>query len=295
MEVHFPAADPHQGYDRLGFAFFLALALHSLVIFGIGFNFLKPQPATTGLDVTLAQHPTGEDIEDADYIAQANQQGSGNITDNKNEITTDQLADYSADVLRDTDPLLPTHVEQTVSDLAERIITSEQASRLVKQQVAENGEHESTSIDKEIPPALIKEFSSLQAQLDTQKQAYSKLPDILRLTSASTRQADHAAYLKYWVDKVELAGNTHYPEEARRRKLFGELRLAVTVLPDGSVESVEILLASKHRILDQAAVETVRRASPFASFPKEMRQWDKIEIIQTWRFSPDNRLRTRWQ
>ncbi len=293
MAVYFSPADPHQGNDRLGFALFLAIALHSLIIFGIGFEFLQHQPAAKALDVTLAQHPSPEDIDDATFIAQANQQGSGNISDEQNIITTDQIADYSADVLRDTDPLQMIQTEQSSAHMTERTLTTVDSNQTINQRIAEPGEQESPSPEQQVAATLVKEFSSLRAQLDTQKLAYSKLPNILRLTSASTKQADHAAYLKYWIEKVELTGNRHYPPEARNKKLFGELRLAVTVLPNGAVESIEILQSSRHHILDQAAVETVRLASPFSAFPKEMAAWDKIEIIQTWRFSPDNRLHTR--
>ncbi|MBV1932452.1 MAG: TonB family protein [Porticoccaceae bacterium] len=293
MDVSFTTADPHQGNDRLGFAIFLAIALHSLIIFGVGFDFLKSQPSATALDVTLAQHPTAETVDDAAYIAQASQQGSGNISDEKNEITTDQIADYAADVLRYTKPLQPTQARQASAQMAKRTITTIEDSEAITQQIAESGEQTSPSLDQQIAPTLVKEFSSLRAQLDNQKQAYSKLPNILRLTSASTKQADHATYLKYWIDKVELTGNRHYPPEARYKKLFGELQLAVTVLPDGTVEGVEILQSSKHHVLDQAAVETVRLAAPFSAFPKEMATWHKIEIIQTWRFSPDHRMHSK--
>jgi len=98
--------------------------------------------------------------------------------------------------------------------------------------------------------------------------------------------------LRYWIDRIEMVGNNNYPEEASRKAMDGELRLAVTVLPDGTVEGVEILLSSGQRVLDQAAVRTVRLASPFAPFPAEMKQWDKLEVIRTWRFIPGNRLNT---
>tara|TARA_R110000787_G_scaffold8220_6_gene27506 strand:- start:7292 stop:8179 length:888 start_codon:yes stop_codon:yes gene_type:complete len=292
-DILFPVADPIQGQDRLGFAAFLALALHSLVIFGIGFDFLKPQPATRALEVTLAQQPTDDAIKDAAYMAQANQEGSGNITDEQTKITTDKLSDYTAEVLRDTQPLMVPQVEQAAQNRSERTITSSQGNRRIRQQSVEDGEQESLNTEKEILPTRLKEFSSLQAQLDIQKQAYNKLPNILRMTSARTQAAEHAAYLKYWVDKIEQVGNFHYPDEARQRKLYGELSLAVTVLPDGSVESVELLKVSGQPVLDQAAVETVRMASPFAPFPRDMIHWDKIEIIQTWRFLPGDHLRTR--
>ncbi len=290
MEVFFTPADPHKGNDRLGFAIFLAIALHSLIIFGIGFDLLKPRASPTSLDVTLAQYPTDKIIDDAAYIAQTSQRGSGNIDDEKDQITTDEIADYAADVLRDTQPLQQTQIWHSNAQVAERTITTIQDSVSATDHIPKSGKQAPPSSDQETTPVLVKEFSSLRAQLDDQKQAYSELPKILRLTSASTKQADHAIYLKYWIDKVELTGNRYYPPEARSKKLFGELRLAVTVLPDGTVESIEILQGSKHHVLDQAAVKTVRLAAPFSAFPQEMITWDKIEIIQTWRFSPDNRM-----
>jgi len=115
---------------------------------------------------------------------------------------------------------------------------------------------------------------------------------VLRITSASTKAADHAAYLRYWIDRIEMVGNNNYPEEARQKSLYGDLRFAVTLLPNGTVDSVQVLLSSGQRVLDQAAIRTVRLASPFAPFPPEIKQWDKLEIIRTWRFVPSNHLNT---
>ena len=67
----------------------------------------------------------------------------------------------------------------------------------------------------------------------------------------------------------------------------------MTLLPDGTVEKIEILLSSGQRVLDLAAVRTVRMASPFTPFPPEMKQWDKLEIIRTWQFEPGHRLNTK--
>lgn len=291
--MEFPVADPGKGNDRLGFALFLALAMHSLAIFGVGFSFIKPQPVTNTIEVTLAQHHTDKEIKDAEFIAQANQQGSGDPRQEQTLITTDQLADFAANVLRTTQPFVAPQPQKSAQHLEQRVLSSNQPNRRVVQRQAKKGEQHSATQEREVLPTRLEEFSSLKAQLDIQKQAYSKLPNILRLTASSTKAAAHAAYLKYWVDKVEQIGNHHYPEDARRRKLYGELQLAVTVFPDGSVEGIEILQESAHRILDQAAVETVRLASPFAPFPDTMSRWDKLEIIQTWRYLPGGRLRTQ--
>lgn len=292
MAVYFPPADPHKGSDRLGFALFLAVAVHCVVIFGVGFEFMKPLPQGTVFEVTLAQHPTTEAVDDATHIAQAAQQGSGQTRSDKDLITTDKKADYSAEVLRETDNWQPAATKMTSPDLSERILTTTEASHRVLEQEAVIGERSVGQNDREIAPKVVRDISSMDAQLDAERQAQSTEPTILRLTSASTRQADHAAYLKYWIDKVEATGNQHYPPEARSRRLFGELQLAVTILPDGAVESIEIVRSSHHAVLDQGAVETVRLAAPFQAFPREMRDWDKIEIVQTWRFSPEHTIRT---
>jgi protein TonB len=293
MEIKFVNADPQRGADRLGFAFFIAVAIHGMIIFGVGFTYLKSKSSTTSLAVTMALLPSDESPEDASFVAQTNQQGSGDQSDKTKQARTNRIPDYLATVLRDTQLLQQSATEQKVRHSTERAITSRQTSQLTKQQIATRGEQLSSDLENNDSPNLVSELSSLRARLDTQQQAYNRLPDILRLTTASARKAEHAAYLEYWINKVELTGNLYYPEQARQQKLFGELRLAVTVSPDGAVESIEIIRGSEHRLLDQAAVETVRRASPFEPFPEHMMNWDKIEIIQTWRYLPGNHMRAQ--
>ena len=129
------------------------------------------------------------------------------------------------------------------------------------------------------------EIASLEARLDRQRQIYAKRPRIKRLTSLSTASSADAYYLNSWRRKIETIGNLNYPEEARRQKLFGSLRLMVAILPDGSLRSVEMLESSEHEVLDAAAVRIVQLASPFAPFPDELRQTtDVLEIIRTWQF-----------
>lgn len=91
---------------------------------------------------------------------------------------------------------------------------------------------------------------------------YSRLPRALRTTALSAQAASQAEYLAAWVERVEAVGNRHYPSEARQRKLFGELQLAVTLLPDGSIAGIDILRSSDHPLLDYAARDTLLRALP---------------------------------
>ena len=61
--------------------------------------------------------------------------------------------------------------------------------------------------------------------------------------------------------------------------------MAVLLKPNGVVDQIEIIKSSGHTILDQAAVQIVRKASPFKPIPPAVRKDnDKLEIIRTWRF-----------
>ena len=48
---------------------------------------------------------------------------------------------------------------------------------------------------------------------------------------------------------------------------------------------IEVLKSSGYRILDEAAIRSVKLAAPFAPFPPEMRRiTDILEIIRTWKY-----------
>lgn len=278
--------------DRLGFGLFLAVAVHAMLVFGIGFQFQKSPVRAPTLEVTLAQHHSETAPKQADYLAQSNQIGSG-ASEKKQEMTNDHIPDISASRMHDAQPIAPPLPQQIAAQPGTALVTTVNTSRTQTATQATDNPGEFAPQSNPIPQALVREVASLRAKLDIKKAEYSRMPRVLRLTAASTRAADQAAYLRYWVDQVEDAGNRNYPEEARRKQIFGDLRVAVTILPDGSVAGVEILSSSGERVLDQAAVRIIRLASPFAPFPQQMRAWDKLEIIRTWHFVPGDRLLTK--
>jgi protein TonB len=54
-----------------------------------------------------------------------------------------------------------------------------------------------------------------------------------------------------------------YPDDARRAGLQGTVEVRFRILTDGSVDAVEVSRSSGHSVLDEAGVETVRRAAPY--------------------------------
>ena len=277
------------GGDQLGFALFLAIAVHALIIFGIGFTIALSQPPAPALEVTLAQYNTEQEPDKADYLAQHNQQGSGDQAE-KAQITTDRQSPLPAPAVQEIEPIATTPQQRRNAEATALLTTTSASERSTPN--AERAEQDSGEQQENHDQATLQELASLQARLDQQRQEYSRMPRINRLTAASTRSAEEAAYMHYWVQRIEQTGNSHYPEEARRRGIFGNLRLAVTLLPDGDVESIEIIQSSGKAILDQAAIRIVRQAGPFEPFPGELKEWDKFEIIRTWEFIAGNQLKT---
>ncbi len=67
----------------------------------------------------------------------------------------------------------------------------------------------------------------------------------------------------------KLRRSLRYPSAAKRQRLKGEVRVRFTVAQNGSVSGIRIVSSSGSNVLDQAALETVRRAAPFPRIPAE--------------------------
>lgn len=269
--------------DRLGFTLFLAVSLHAAIILGVSFTADLDLLESPTVEVTFAQHSDLEAPEDADFIAQTNQLGSGTESEVL-ETTTDQEAEFFANEFADaiSNPL-PT-IEQNQLDSRELVTTISEVDDVAPIE-------EETPVEENVNPQpatdirfddLAKEIASLEARIAADQQAKAKQPRVKRLTSVSAKSADEAAYLNMWRQKVERIGNANYPDS----RVYGNLRMLVVLSYDGTLKDVRILESSGHKSLDDAALRIVRLAAPYQQFPVEMRKkYDQLEIIRTWKFS----------
>ncbi|NVK75002.1 MAG: energy transducer TonB [Oceanospirillaceae bacterium] len=282
--------------DTFSIALFIAISLHVLMVMIVGFDVTVPTPKPKTLEVTLVQHKTKAPLE-ADFIAQANQQASGTEL-RKQKLTTTEEARFLADTIQEiSPPIQPQLASAEPIDEPGLLTTKDQEAAF---EVVKEVENEPKTLEEkfrgetQIPSHISNDIATLEALLDQQRQSYAKRPRIRRLTSVSAKAAVDAKYLDDWRRKIERIGNIHYPEEAKRNHLYGELRLAVLLLPNGYVDDIEVLHSSGVRVLDDAAMRIVRLAEPFQVFPSELKkEVDKLEIIRTWRFVPGNQLRSK--
>lgn len=274
--------------DRMAFSIFLAAAVHALVLFGIGFvapELLNPKKPIT-LDVILASSYNEKKPERPDFLAQANQEGGGLSKTSKPPRTSSQAQMPAPDPRPTSEPMQGGPVPQTAK---QRALT---ASKSPTQQAAHDASAEVKPAEQSLDTASMIERSlqiaSLTAELAAQQELEAREPK-RRIIAPSTAQAQDAAYLDAWRRKIERIGNLNYPDEARRRSLFGELVLRVDINADGTIRDIRILDSSGQRVLDDAAIRIVRLAAPFSPLPAEMRKnTDILQIIRLWRFEPGN-------
>ncbi|MGM0450529.1 MAG: energy transducer TonB [Pseudomonadota bacterium] len=271
--------------DRLGLTLFAALVFHGVVILGVGFAPEDPHTTDPSMDVTLATQKSAETPEDADFLAEADQKGSGDA-ESVEEVTATEPAPLSASETREATPPQPQPQPES-GGATDRVTTEAEAAR----QAPEESEEDREAPERDNPHETLNERSqniaSLEARLSQQQNQYAKRPRVNRVTSVSTMQDAGAAYVRNWQQSIERAGNLNYPEEARRRGLHGEVRMLVAINKDGSLREMKILQSSGYAVLDDAARRIVRQASPFDAFTGRMaEEQDVLEIIRTWSFQP---------
>lgn len=273
--------------DRLGFTLFFSAAAIAVVILGVVFVAPPAPPPAPTLDVTLAQYQSDRRNDDADFLAQIDQDGSGDL-DHRADVTTQTEADFAdqqqQDVQTTPPAVLPTQGELTTVVITTRGASSQRAAPR-PEKAAPPAPAPLPVGDQESLAALSREIASLQARLDAQQQAYARRPRVHTLTSVSARAHYEAAYIDQFRRAVEATGTQYFPARALAENTFGNVRLMVALTRDGRVKEVQILASSGHAFLDQAAVDSVQRAAPFTPFSGELRdKVDVLEIIRTWRF-----------
>lgn len=280
--------------DRLGVTLFVALAIHSLLILGVSFNRQDPSKRNNpplSMEITLVQSSQKEAPKEADYLAQANQSGGGDVKENvrpsspvANPYTRDEQGDAASNRLAASPP--PRPVEPR------KILTAEMSETQVAKSTERRQPNLPQSLEADDLMVRSREIARMEAELRERQQQYAKMPR-QTFISANTREYKFAAYEDAWRVKVESIGNLNYPAEAKRNQLSGNLLLDVAINPDGTLHSVNVVRSSGHKVLDDGAITIVKLAAPFAVFPDNIRKdTDILHIIRTWQFQSDNRLRS---
>ncbi len=274
--------------DRLGATLVLSLLVHAAVIFGLGFTIEDPAPLTPTLDVIVTRTQSPLTQQQADFLAQAENQGGGEH-DKASRPSAPQAGPLPQPedglaprplIAQTPAPAPPPEARVVASSSGEQALPTPQAQPEVPPDDRQRGREK---IERDI------EMARLAAEIQLRSAEYAKRPK-RKFVSASTREYAWAEYLRGWVDRVERVGNLNYPDEARRRRIGGLVVISVAVRRDGSVEGSRIIQSSRIPMLDEAALRIIRLSAPFAPLPKTQEDPDVLHVTRTWQFLPGGEL-----
>lgn len=286
--VPLPAAPVIGENERLGATLVLSVLVHGLLILGLGFALERAAPVVPMLDVMLTQTHSPLTPKQADFLAQASNQGGGDHD--------------KASRPRDPQPGTVPQIEAGVAPQAvraqspasqpppeARVISSPTSEVRLPTPSRDRRSTPTTQRDGEQKIEHDMAMARLAAEIHLRSSRYAKRPT-RKFVSASTQEYAWANYLRAWVDRAERVGNLNYPDEARRRKLAGTVVINVGIRRNGSVERADIVQSSGIPLLDESALRIAKLAEPYPPLPKTKEDPDILNVVRTWQFLPGGEL-----
>lgn len=273
---------------RLSGVMLASIAAHAFALWGVALVLPDPKKLphfSQPLQVVLVNSKSKSKPQQADALAQANLDGGGNTTE-------DRQAKTPLPALQDDPRFTPEQKAKSLAALEEeskRLLTQLKNDRSVAQPELIKQATVATTTGEDLVQKSL-EIIRLEAQINKNQDAYQRMPR-RKFIGARTQEYRFAQYIEDWRVKVERIGNLNYPEQARREQIYGKLQLSVSIKADGSIESIEVSHSSGQRILDAAAMRIVRLAAPYSPFPADItRDTDILTIVRTWTFTQSDRL-----
>lgn len=300
-------------------AIWISLLVHAIVL-SIHFEpeLKKFKDNLPTLEVMLVNTKTLTKPEKADVLAQAELDRGGNTDQNrkmksalpavkqqKTQFTVKPLAEVKAGKKAAKMTAEETKEQKHVAELekqAQELMTQLQSNQKVESAPAQKAAAKEADIGNQENPnkklnmsdltAAALEMDRLEALISKQQDEYQKRPK-RKFIGARAEKYSYALYVESWRQKVEKVGNLNYPEAAKNLKMYGQLRMTVSIKADGSIEKLVINKSSGHKVLDEAAKHIVELAAPYSRFPDEMhKEVDILDMTRTWTFTKEDNLAT---
>jgi protein TonB len=277
--------------DKNVLTFTLSALLISALILGIVFtleeeNNNDPLPS---LDVILSKQKSQIKPEKADYLAQNDQQGGGDLEKHvrPQDIKTGISADDQGNYLREQIENIPnlTEVKNT-----EVITTSDSSIQVNTNKTSTDIDNKTNNKNKNLTKN--KKLSKLENNISQRIEAYAKRPKA-KYVSASTKSFEFANYMQTWVKKIERVSNLNYPDEAKKRGFVGTLIMTVGINVEGTIKDIKIIKSTGFKSIDDAAIHLVQISGPFENIPDNKNKIDILYITRTWQFLPGNKLKQK--
>jgi protein TonB len=263
--------------DRLTTTVFMAALVHGVIIVGVTFGGVKHDKAgAPGLEVLIVSDdvPEARHNEDATYLAQRTQLGSGN-TVNPGEVARAPraAAEHAARNGRNDGTVLADDAGALLATADNRALTTTAPMPEILYFAPPSSVTQMTEVP--IQTAGNSEQDKLGVDDDEEQQVRGPQRDELWVTP-DTREALVAPYLVAWRLKIERLGTMNFPQAAWRAPGTRNPDVEVSILADGTLEHATIVRSSGSAKLDQAVVDILKLASPFDPFPRELAEKHRV-------------------
>jgi len=257
--------------DRLTTTIFMAALVHGVIIVGLTFGGVRQEKSgAPGLEVLIVSDdvPEARHNEDATYLAQRTQLGSGN-TVNPGEVARAPraAAEHAARNGRNDGTVLADDAGALLATADNRALTTTAPMPEILYFAPPSSMTEMTEVPVQTDGN--REQDKLGIDDDEEQQVRGPQRDELWVTP-DTREALVAPYLVAWRLKIERLGTMNFPQAAWRAPGTRNPDVEVSILADGTLESATIVRSSGSAKLDQAVVDILKLASPFDPFPRKL-------------------------
>ena len=247
-------------------------------------QFAEPTKSDTSTkDIAVSIRPAETEVENADFLAQEDQQGSGTFRE-AHRISSDMPAAME-DVSTGDKELesLERMQQQRELSFEEKVLMTTLSWKKEAEQNNRKKAMEELNSQFQAKASMV---ASIEAQYLKRQQNFSRTQKVKTLDGIQAKKDVSAAYMDKFREKVEFYGNRYYPDQAKQMRLSGEVRLMVILNANGGIRAIRLIDSSGHMVLDEAAKASVRKVAPFGAFDSKMKDISELRIIRTWRFDP---------
>jgi protein TonB len=233
------------------------------------------------LEVLLVNNPLPDAAwnEEANYLAERTQQGSGNSPDGRTRQPS--AGEGPESIMGDS-------VGGTAQPAPEgrpggdgELLTGRGGARHF---VATNAETDAATplLPREMIAGSAYPFAGSD---DAEELQLKGAPRRELVVTPNTRVSDVAVYLDAWKRRIEQVGTVNFPNAARRSRLTGSPVIEVVLASGGGLVRADVLRSSGHGALDRAAMDILKLATPFEPFPAALAaRHDVLRFAYEWQF-----------
>lgn len=280
--------------DLFSVTVFFSILAHAILILGVSFK--MPDIASKSnidnfLEVVLINNSNNQTNDDAELVSSNDNLGGG--SDDREGSTPLPFKTVTPSPIESVDKTAKRVTETNI--VPDQLLATESGQVQLQRFEPEIAKQRREGSEQGRDPITLKarkaEMKRLLAKTSKDWKDYQKRPK-KEFLGPNTKGDGAAKYLSGWKQRVVEVGNANYPSRISKRGLHGTVIMSIEINRNGTIHNIQVKVPSTHKILNDAATQIVRDASPYDAFPEEefFKKTDILVITRAFHFLPGNRF-----